>query len=154
MKYLIPAALTALSLASPALAQDHSAEAVTSAVLNGFLARDVAAIAPHSNETNADFFAAILAGTEDPNELWGGTRGEAATTWDGMILPARYQPDRAIVPFAIEGPNGPVPLGSGQPGRYMVLTLVLDGPNDTTWGVEDINYIDRADYAARAATPQ
>ncbi len=149
-----------LSLATAALAgvtqmasaQDYSAEAVASAILTGFLDQDAATIAPHSNAANTGFFAAILAGEEDASELFGGWRGAAGASWDGMILPARFEATRAYVPFAIETPSGNAALTSGVPGRYIVVTLELDGPQDSTWGLEDINTIARQDYLARAET--
>lgn len=150
MRVMTYAALVLLALPTNAQAQDHSAESVAAAILTGYVQRDAALIAPHSNLTNTSFFSRIVAGTEDTSRLFEGTRGEAGTNWDGMILPARYADNFAYVAFAIEGPNGPAALGSGAPGRYMAIVLELDGPEDTTWGFEDINYIDRATYVARA----
>ena len=148
---LIAAAL--MAAAPMAQAQEYGADRVASAILNGYLQQDVTLIAPHSNETNADFFAALLSGSESPSELFEGTRGAAGTSWDGMILPVRYNDrGRAIVPFAIEGQAGPAALGSGVDGRYMAIVLTLDAPDDTTWGFEDINYIGRADYAGMDET--
>lgn len=144
-------AVLALLAATPmARAQDHSAEAVASAILHGFLQQDVGLIAPHSNAQNADFFAEVVAGTEDRAEVFGGAHGIAAAGWDGMILPARFEDARAFVPYAIEGQSGAAALGSGVAGRYMVITLELDGPQDTTWGVEDLNYMTRSDFSALA----
>lgn len=149
-------ALTAFALfatVTAATAQDQTPGSVASAILNGYVHQDVTMIAPYSNETNANFFARLLAGDESPSELFDGTRGEAGTGWDGKSLPVRYN-DRgqAIVPFAIEGANGPAGLFSGADGRYMAIVLTLDGPQDTSWGFEDINYIARSDYAAMAAS--
>lgn len=149
-------AVTALALlvtAPMAQAQEIGADRVASAILNGYLQQDIAMIAPFSNETNADFFAAILAGSESASELFEGTRGEAGIGWDGLILPVRYNTrGMAIVPFAIEGEAGPAGLSSGVEGRYMAIVLTLDSPEDTTWGFEDINYIRRGDYATMAET--
>lgn len=153
MKRLFLAAVVAVVATTAAQAQDHSPEAVAAAILTGFQTRDAAMIAPHSNETNEAFFADILSGTADANQLWEGDRGAAGIGWDGMILPVRYRNrGRAIVPFAIEGANGPVPLGSGEAGRYISIVLSLDGDEDLTWGFEDINYIDRDTYEGYLAT--
>lgn len=151
MKRMSLTALAFLASAPFASAQEIGADRVASAILNGYLQQDIAMIAPFSNETNVDFFAAILAGTESASELFEGTRGEAGIGWDGMILPVRYNSrGNAIVPFAIEGEAGPTALGSGVDGRYMAIVLTLDAPDDTSWGFEDINYISRSDYATMA----
>lgn len=153
MKRISLAVLTTLAAAPMAQAQEFSADRVAASILTGYQTQDAVLIATHSNATNADFFAAVVAGTESPSELFEGTRGEAGINWDGLILPQRYNDrGRAIVPFAIEGPAGPAALGSGVEGRYMAIVLTLDGAEDTTWGFEDINYIDRAAYAAMAET--
>ncbi len=146
-----------LTTGAAAPAQTQSAEAVASAVLHGMRAQDASLIAPHSNATNADFFAEAAVNPETAEELWDGTRGEAGATWDGMILPARYRtsPDGlpvAIIPFAIETETGVAALNSGQPGRYISIVLTLDTPDDDTWGAEDINFIDPGDYAGYAET--
>ncbi|UWQ94067.1 hypothetical protein K3728_09935 [Rhodobacteraceae bacterium M385] len=153
MKRFTFAALAVLATTTIATAQDIGADRVASAILHGFVQQDVQAIAPFSNETNADFFNAIANGVESEAELFEGTRGAAGLGWDGMILPVRYNArGQAIVPFAIEGANGPAALGSGVDGRYMAIVLTLDSPEDTSWGFEDINYIGRSDYAAMAQT--
>lgn len=154
MKRISLAALALITASPMAVAQQYSAEAVAAAILTGYVAQDITVIAPHSNETNERFFAALLSGDESPSELFEGTRGEAGTTWDGMILPARYN-DRghAIIPFAIEGNAGPAALGSGVAGRYMSIVLTLDAPDDTTWGFEDVNYIDRGAYDTMSPAP-
>lgn len=144
MKRITMAALVALTTTPMAQAQEHSPEAVAASILTGFQQRDVTMIAGHSNETNAVFFTALAAGTEDLNDLWGADRGGAGALWDGMILPVRYRNrSTALVPFAIEGPDGPAALGSGVAGRYMSVVLTLDSADDSTWGFEDINYTDR-----------
>ncbi|MEX3015222.1 hypothetical protein [Gymnodinialimonas hymeniacidonis] len=153
MTRLFFAVLAALSIAGTANAQTQSAEAVASAILHGMRAQDASLIAPHSNATNAEFFAEAAVNPDTASELWDGTRGEAGAAWDGMILPARYRIGRedrpeAIIPFMIETETGVATLGSGQPGRYISLILTLDTPDDTTWGAEDINFIDPADYMA------
>ncbi|WP_224814969.1 hypothetical protein [Hasllibacter sp. MH4015] len=150
---IILAALGAVMLVGRADAQTHSAEAVASAVLEGMRSQDAGLIASHSNAANAAFFAEAAVDPDTASELFDGTRGEAGVTWDGMILPARYRTGseglpEAIIPFAIETETGVAALGSGQPGRYISLVLTLDTPEDTTWGAEDINFIDRADYLA------
>ncbi|ABD55298.1 hypothetical protein [Jannaschia sp. CCS1] len=151
MKRMILAALAVLVAAPMAEAQEYSAEAVAAAVLTGYRTQDATLIAPHSNATNAEFFANMMNGGEHPNQLWGGTRGAAGVGWDGMILPARINGrGDAVVPFAIEGAAGPAALGSGVAGRYMAIVLTLDGAQDTSWGFEDINYIDRTAYGAMA----
>ncbi|MBF9042016.1 hypothetical protein HKCCE4037_01650 [Rhodobacterales bacterium HKCCE4037] len=153
MKKTSLAALCALALtAATAQAQDYSAEEVASAILTGFVARDAAQIAAHTNETNAAYFAAILDGSENPEPFWADTRAEAAAGWDGMILPARYDgDDRAYVPFAIEGETSAASLTSGEAGRYMVIALTLDSAEDTSWGFEDINFFDLPRYEGLSA---
>ena len=152
MKHMTLAALAVLAATPMVQAQEHSAEAVAAAVLEGYRTQDATLIAPHSNATNAEFFANMMNGSEHPNQLWGGTRGAAGLGWDGMILPARLSGrGQAIVPFAIEGADAPANLGSGVPGRYMAIVLTLDGSDDTTWGFEDINFIDPDAYATMQA---
>lgn len=153
MKRVSLATLAVLVATPMAVAQEYSAGSVAAAVLTGFVQRDVAMIAGHSNETNAGFFADLASGAEDVSELWDADRGNAGMQWDGMILPVRYN-DRghAIVPFAIEGATGPASLTTGVDGRYMSVVLTLDSPEDTTWGFEDINYIRPADYATMATS--
>ena len=149
MKTSVLSAIALLTLAPAAHAQQQGPGSIAAAVLNGYVRQDITLIAPFSNDTNARFFADLLAGRENPSALFDGTRGAAGTGWDGKTLPARYdEQGHAIVPFAIEGPGGPVSLGSGVQGRYMAIVLTLDSPQDTSWGFEDINYIARADYAA------
>jgi hypothetical protein len=134
-------------------AQDIGPERVAAAVLTGFQLQDVDMIAPFSNQTNAAFFEGLQSGTEDPAELFDNYRGAAGIAWDGMILPVRYNARaQAVVPFAIDGASSAMPLGSGVPGDYIAVVLSLDGPEDTSWGLVDFNYIDRADYAAMAET--
>ena len=153
MKNGLLAALALLATPPAANAQTMGPTGVAAAILQAYTARDVAAIAAHTNETNADFFAALVTGQEDPAELFGGTRGAAGTGWNGKMLPARFNGrGHAIVPFAIEAETGPTGLGSGAAGRYMAIVLTLDGPQDTSWGFEDINYIRRGDYAGMATT--
>ena len=157
MRYGLFAAFGFVTVATalPALAQDQPADAVASAILHGYVAQDVAQIAPHSNETNQRFFEGLLANPADAGELFEGTRGEAGLGWDGLILPPRYRTDgdrpEAIIPFAIEASSGPASLTSGAGGRYMAIVLTLDSPEDTTWGFEDINYIPRGRYDSYAA---
>lgn len=147
------AVLGALLASAPmAQAQTHSAESVAAAVLTGFVQQNATMIAPHSNANNADFFAGIVAGTEEASELFGGSRGAAGAGWDGMILPARYDEMRAYIPFAIEADAGPADLGSGAAGRFIVVTLELDSPDDAHWGLEDINFIDRDRFNGFAQT--
>lgn len=153
MKRLTVAALALLITTPMASAQEYSPESVAAAVLTGFVQRDVAMIAGHSNGTNVGFFADIASGAEDVSELWDADRGNAGLQWDGMILPVRYNTrGNAIVPFAIEGPAGPAALGSGVAGRYLSVVLTLDSPDDTSWGFEDINYIAPSDYAGMPTT--
>lgn len=153
MKTLVTA-LALFATSSAAHAQDHSAEAVASAILNGFLARDVAAIAPHSNDNNAEFFAELTSGAASVDDLFGGWRGAAGTSWNGMILPARYlDGDTAVIPFAIETETGSAPLGTGTPERVIAVVLTLDSPQDTSWGLEDFNAIGFESYMEMASTP-
>lgn len=152
MRVISLAAMALIGITQVATAQDYSAEEVAAAILTGFVERDVARIAQHSNAVNVDFFNGLASGEIPASELFDDPKGQAAIAWDGMILPARYAPNSAYVAFAIEGPNGPAALGSGQPGRYMALVLELDGPEDTTWGLEDVNYFERAEYIAHADT--
>lgn len=153
MKLFSMTALAVVASTTIVAAQDIGADRVAAAILHGYVQQDVHAIAPFSNETNSDFFYALENGIESEAELFEGTRGAAGRGWDGMILPVRYNArGQAIVPFAIEGANGPAALGSGVEGRYMAIVLTLDSPEDTSWGFEDINYIGRSDYAAMAQT--
>lgn len=152
MKRISMATLAFLAAAPMAQAQANSAESVAAAVLTGFVQQDATLIAPHSNGNNADFFAGIVAGTEEASELFGGTRGAAGAAWDGMILPARYDELRAYIPFAIEGDAGPANLGSGAAGRFVVITLELDSPDDAHWGLEDINFLTRERFNGFAQT--
>jgi hypothetical protein len=154
MNRIAIAALMCVATAQSVAAQEHSAEAVASAVLHGFLARDANVIGAHTNETNERLFAQIADGVRGATELWTGTRGEAGTTWDGLILPARFRgTTTAIVPFAIEAEGGSVAsLQSGAAGRYISVVLTLDGPDDTSWGFEDINFIPPHRYEGYSAT--
>ncbi|QXT38426.1 hypothetical protein [Gymnodinialimonas ceratoperidinii] len=146
-------AVAVLAATTAGHAQTIGPERVAAAILTGFQFQDVDMIAPFANETNAAFFHGLQSGTEDPAELFDGDRGAAGIAWDGMILPVRYN-DRAqaVVPFAIEGEATAMPLGSGVEGRYISVVLSLDSPEDTSWGLVDFNYIDRAEYAAMAET--
>lgn len=141
------------AIPAAAHAQDHSAEAVASAVLHAHLAQDITLMIPHMNETNQDF---VVAYAEDPGrfgDLFAGSRAQAAVAWDGMILPARYtiEPDgthQAVIPFAVVTANDVAPLGGPvvANAEYVAVVLTLDGPGDTTWGFEDLNYIDVSQY--------
>ncbi|MEM7695619.1 MAG: hypothetical protein AAF318_14285 [Pseudomonadota bacterium] len=144
-------ALAALFVAAPALAQEQPASTVARAILSGYVERDVAAIAAHSNDYNQRFFSRALQSAEFAAQLWDGTRGEAGTGWDGNTLPARYRPGRdglpeAIVPFAVETKSGVAALGDGKRGRYIVVVLTLDSADDTTWGFEDFNFLPPSKY--------
>jgi hypothetical protein len=120
-------------------------------VLDGYRGQDVAVIAVHTNQTNREFFAGLIAGSEDREDLFGGWRGLAATAWDGETLPARftigYDGDReAIIPFAVETPTGTASLASGSAEVYLVIVLTLDDAADTSWGFEDVNRYRAEDY--------
>lgn len=151
MKKNILLAALAVFAAQTATAQEQSAEAVASAVLHAHRAQDVTLMLPHMNETNQEF---VQAYAEDPNQfgdVFRGTRGQAGVAWDGFILPARYtiEPDgtnQAVIPFAIETTSGSAPLGTPGGEGYIAVVLTLDGPGDSTWGFEDINFIDASQY--------
>jgi hypothetical protein len=130
-----------------------NADAVAAAVLDGYRRQDIAAIAVHTNQTNRDLFAGLIAGSEDREDLFGGWRGMAATNWDGETLPARftigYDGDReAIIPFAVETLTGTASLASGSAEVYLVIVLTLDDAADTSWGFEDVNRYRADDYQA------
>ncbi|GAB5445961.1 hypothetical protein [Gymnodinialimonas sp.] len=150
MKRMTLAALAVLAATPMAQAQDHSAEAVASAILHAHRAQDVTLMLPHMNETNQRF---VQSYAEDPSQfgdVFEGNRAQAGVAWDGMILPARYtvEPDgtfQAVIPFAYETDAGFAPLSAGG-GRYIAVVLTLDGPDDTTWGFEDVNYVSSGQY--------
>jgi hypothetical protein len=132
-----------------------NADAVAAAVLEGYRRQDIAAIAVHTNQTNRELFAGLIAGSEDREDLFGGWRGMAATTWDGEMLPARfaigYDGEReAIIPFAVETPTGTASLASAAGEVYLVIVLTLDDAADTSWGFEDVNRYRAEDYKALA----
>lgn len=151
MKRISLAVLAVLATSPLAQAQEHSAEAVASAILHAHRAQDVTLLLPHMNETNQRF---VRGYTEDPSQygdVFRGTRAQAGVMWDGMILPARYtiEPDgtfQAVIPFAYETDAGSAALSVGG-GRYIAIVLTLDGPDDTTWGFEDVNYVSSGQYA-------
>jgi len=157
--FLLVAMATAVTAIAPhtARAQVHSAEAVASAILHAHRAQDVTLMLPHMNETNQRF---VRGYAEDPSQygdLFRATRAEAGGQWDGLILPARYtiEPDgtqQAVIPFAYETRNGSVPLSGSGGGRYIAVVLTLDGPEDETWGFEDVNYIPPSQYQALLET--
>ncbi|MEX3015221.1 hypothetical protein [Gymnodinialimonas hymeniacidonis] len=139
----------ALMLASiqPAAAQAHPPEAVASAILTAFTNRDVAGIGAHANAFNADIFAAFASGEAPSDSVFNGLEGRAAVAWDGLILPARYTADgTAVIPFAIEVGSAGQPLNSGADGRYIAVFLTLDGPEDQSWGIDDLNFVQRGAY--------
>lgn len=151
MKRIMLAMLATLGTTGISHAQQYSAEAVASAVLHAHRAQDITLLIPHMNETNQSF---VQAYAEDPNqfgEMFRGTRAEAGVNWDGLILPARYtvEPDgtfQAVIPFAVETTSGYGALGAAGGGRYIAVVLTLDGPDDSTWGFEDVNFVPRSSY--------
>ncbi len=150
MKRILFGALGALALSTATgSAQTHSAEAVASAILTAFQQRDVATIGAHSSAYNADFFASVISGEQDSASVFNGTEGRAAMAWDGLILPARYRPDgNAVIPFAREVGEGAVSLEVQLDARLIAVVLTLDGPDDTSWGIDDLNFIEVNDYMA------
>lgn len=156
MRVFSLAAMALVSVTQMAHAQEHSAESVAAAVLGGFVQQDLQTILAFATESEAESAAEVLADAESAAELAEGLfedlRGQAAIGWDGMILPARYDDLRAVVPYAIEGEAGPAALGSGVTGRYIVMSLELDGPDDTTWGLSDYIYVTRESYMRMSQT--
>ncbi|WP_166486117.1 hypothetical protein [Jannaschia sp. CCS1] len=153
MKRIALAALAFFAAAPIAHAQEHSPESVAAAILTGFVERDVARIAAHSSAFNAEFFAAVAAGEMSGASVFNGVEGRAATAWDGLILPVRYRDGDAIIPFAIEVDDVGQSLSSGADGRYIALILTLDGPEDQSWGIDDLNFVQRSAYATYSETP-
>ncbi len=152
MRVFSLATMALVGVAQMTHAQDYSPEEVTAAVLTGFIQQDLGRIAQHSNIENQQVFNELVTGELSVSEFFEDAEAQAAMAWDGMILPARYAEMQAIVPFSIEANAGPAALGSGLGGRYIVITLELDGPDDATWGLEDINYLRRDQYNTMADT--
>lgn len=145
MNRIILATLALMATSSLAHAQDHGPEAVASAILNAFVAHDVATIGAHSSAFN---FARVQAGEVDGSSVFNGLEGRAATQWDGLILPARYDDGYAIVPFAIEVGNDAHSLSTQSEGRLIAIILTLDGADDRTWGIDDLDVVQPEAYMA------
>jgi len=139
--------LAVVATGASAQTQEHSPEAVAAAILTGFTSADFTVIWPHLNAYNIETMSPEIFEEHTFAEVFDAPRAHAAMAWDGMILPARFDYlTSAFVPFAIETETGFAPLGSGEPGRLIVVTMTLDSPDDTTWGWEDFNYMDRDRY--------
>ncbi len=152
MNRIILATLALMATSSLAHAQDHGPEAVASTILNAFVARDVATIGAHSSAFNEGFFARVQAGEVDGSSVFNGLEGRAATQWDGLILPARYDDGYAIVPFAIEVGDDAQSLSTQSQGRLIAIILTLDGPDDRTWGIDDLDVVQPEAYMAFSET--
>lgn len=134
-------------------------DTTATAIIEGFRAQDGTTLSVLLNETNArmgPMLAELPAGDPEWGDLWSSWRQAGLDVWSGKNLPARDRDGdgmTAIVPFAFDGPDGAVPLtGTCASGcRYLVIVLTRDSAEDTTWGFEDINGTEIADYTYAGA---
>lgn len=153
MKTIMLAACAVVLMATSAFAQDRPAERVAATVLAGFQARDATVIRDHSTLLNARVIQDIINTEAGAASLFSPARAQAAVAWNGEILPARYERFIAYVPFAIDTPDGPMPLSSGASGPYLAIWLSRDAPNDPTWRYARIVRLLQETYLNRAADP-
>jgi hypothetical protein len=143
----------------PAALDRTDPDAVAVAILDGYRAQDGAVIAAYFNETNQRQFAAGRGPSEGFEELFDGARAQAAISWDGEHLPARFGPGtrggrQAIIPFALETGAAPASIAGASGGSYLVIVLTLDDAADTSWGFEDINRYPASRYEALSVCPK
>ena len=159
-RLLCAAALCTLLLPASGLAQQFSADAVASAWLGGLQNRDLALSAAHSATATRSVFDAILSGEVSANQIYESEAGPIITAWDGQFLAPRYGTFRdnpaAFVPFGYRGADDSFVSLTQPPedaAELWVIILILEGADDDSWGVEEVESYTLEAYLGLADVP-